>query len=308
MRGLISKSFLSSIVVSALAISGCENQSFFAELPPEPPSSSGGDSSLSGQNLDGINSSDICLANPSAPACSLAPAVQTAGVVTVLFTMDQIPDQSAQLILANAIKYASPVQNPRILFLKDSDLHGEDIDDIPHIKNDLLADYDYVSDGAIPAGGLLANTYNLQQFDLIIISNPGYPLQNEQTLNTLKNNFKNKGVILLGDDMAGGGNFNASLSSFTGLTYVNYGGVVSCGANNYMHDNLAGYSYRVTMGSQFFQGIDPQFLSYDYGNDIDKSVALPGTEVLALAGPDVDLSCASEPLRPVIARRPRPVE
>ncbi|MBC7397299.1 MAG: hypothetical protein H7333_07635, partial [Bdellovibrionales bacterium] len=64
--------------------------------------------------------SDICFVNPTAPACIKTPVVTTPGVVTILFTMSQIPQGSATLILVNAIKYASPSHSPKILFLKDS--------------------------------------------------------------------------------------------------------------------------------------------------------------------------------------------
>ena len=86
--------------------------------------------------------SDICVANPDAEACKRDPVVTTPGVVTVLFTMNQIPQGAATLILANAIKYASPVVNPKIIFLKDSATNGEDEGDSDYIRKTLLSGYD----------------------------------------------------------------------------------------------------------------------------------------------------------------------
>src|SRR5262245_11495525 len=111
-RGHRWKPFLASSVFFILGVigSGCVGQYGFAELPdsleePESPSAA----------LPPPNS-EICAAHPEAPACSRDPQVKTPGVVTILFTMSQIPQGSATLILANAIKYASPVANPKILF------------------------------------------------------------------------------------------------------------------------------------------------------------------------------------------------
>ena len=106
--------------------------------------------------------SDLCITNPMAAACTKAPAVTTSEVVTILFTMSEIPQRSATIILANAIKYATPKTKPKILFLKDSATNGEEEGDPDYIKNALLLGYD-LEYGVIPSGGL------------DMISNPGYP-------------------------------------------------------------------------------------------------------------------------------------
>ncbi|RYZ70270.1 MAG: hypothetical protein EOP09_06355, partial [Proteobacteria bacterium] len=143
--------------------------------------------------------SDICLLNPDADACTRDSEVSTPGVVTVLFTVSQIPQGAASLILANAVKYASPSDNPKILFLKDTNTNGEDEGDSAYIKNTLLAGYD-VEYKEIKAGGLgLEETLGK---DLVIVSNPGHPLSSPKTLATL-GAFAG-GVILVGDDLAHG--------------------------------------------------------------------------------------------------------
>ena len=106
-------------------------------------------------------------------------------------------------ILVNAIKYASPSHSPKILFLKDSATYGEDEGDPKYIKDTLLLGYD-VTYGVIPAGGLDPSA--LVGKDLIMVSNPGYPLADRKTFDTLSS--YSGGVILLGDDMAAGSSFN----------------------------------------------------------------------------------------------------
>ncbi len=223
--------------------------------------------------------SDICQTNPEADACNRDPEVTTPGVVTVLFTMSQIPQGAASLIIGNAIKYASPVKNPRVLFLKDSATHGEDEGDADYIKNVLLAGYN-VEYREIPAGGLPLD-YTFSK-DLVIVSNPGHPLSDPQTLTTLEA-FKG-GVILLGDDLAQGASF--SVEDFTGITFRDNGAAISCGGNTFAYDNLLGYSYQIEMNTEFLPGLSDQYKNYTYGNDIDIGEARSGTQVLAWAKAD----------------------
>lgn len=214
--------------------------------------------------------------NPEAPACNKDPQVKTPGVVTVLFTLSQIPKDSAALIVSNAVKYASPVERPKILFLKDTWTNGEDEGDPAFIKDTLLAGYD-VEYGEIPVGGLeLSRT---QGKDVVIVSNPGYPLSQQKTRDTLQ--LFTGGVILIGDDLAAGTNF--SMSSLTGLTFVRNGTSMTCNGKTYTYDNLNGYFYRVAMDPKFLPGISSSFLNYEYGNDIDHSTATAGVEILATA-------------------------
>jgi hypothetical protein len=240
--------------------------------------------------------SDICKTNPTAAACDETPIVTTPGVVTILFTMQQIPQSSGTLILANAIKYASPVGNPKILFAKDSATNGEDEGDPDYIKNTLLAGYSvqYVQ---IPVGGLdPATTIG---YDLVIVSNPGYPLSDAQTLSSLLS-FKG-GVILIGDDMSQGDGFNTS--ALTGLTFRNNGTGMSCNGTYYNYDNEGGYQYQIAMNPEFLPGVPAQYLNYQYGNDLDWTTAMDGTQVLAW-GTSAPGTC-DVGILPAVARHPK---
>ena len=249
-----------SLATLGLLMTGCiagENEQFF-----EP--------------RDFLSQTQICKDNPFAAACSLTPAVTTPGVVTILFTMMQIPKESASMILVNAVKYASPVHYPKILFLKDSQTAGEDEGDSLYIKNKLLGDYD-VEYSVIPAGGLLPAS--IVGKDLVIVSNPGHPLSDAKTLQTLQA-FAG-GVILIGDDMSNGRGFG--VESFTGLHFVDNGTSMSCGGRTYNYDNLGGYNYQVSLNDEFLPGIPAQYKNYQYGNDLDITQATSSVQVLAWA-------------------------
>lgn len=258
-----------------LVFSGC-NETAFVKLPPP--------------------NSALCLQNPEAGACDRTPAVTTPGVVTVLFTVSQIPQAAATLIVANAIKYASPALDPKILFLKDSQTNGEDEGDADYIKNTLLAGYQ-VEYRAILPGGLQPGEIGAK--DLIIVSNPGHPLSDPQTLSTLEQ-FSG-GVILIGDDLAHGASF--SVESFTGLDYNDNGSSISCNGQTYQYDNLGGYSYQISMNTEFLPGIAAADKNYTYGNDIDHTTRRAGVQILATAKAAPG-TCDITPI-PVVVRRPK---
>lgn len=277
------RTFFSAATI-ALAASSCVDQYAF-----EAAKLSQGDA------LPPPNSS-FCVEHPDAEACNRDPVVSTPGVVTVLFTVSQIPQGAASLILANAIKYASPQANPKILFLKDSATYGEDEGDSDYIKNTLLGGY-AVDYKVIPAGGLaFAETDGK---DLVIVSNPGHPLADRKTLDTLTA-FQG-GVILIGDDLSYGAGF--SMDGFTGLKFKDNGTAVSCNGKTYAYDNLKGYNYQIEMNTEFLPGIPAEYKNYLYGNDIDVTTPSAGTQVLAWA--KADPSTCDIGKFPAVVRRPR---
>ena len=219
-------------------------------------------------------------------ACDLAPVAVRPGVVTILLALGDIAqdklviaERSAQLIAQNAVKFASPVNNPKILVVKDSGHHGETIGDTQFIASKLLAAYkaDVLDE---PASGLRAQ--DLVGYDLVWFNNPGFPMGLASTLKVLKE-FKG-GVILSGDDMSYGAGFKTE--SLTGLKNIDNGSSVSCNGQTFNYDNNSAYKYQVTMEDKFLPGVDPSILSFEYGNDIDKTELLKldsQYEVLAYA-------------------------
>lgn len=244
----------------------------------------------------------ICQEDPAAPVCDRTPVVSTPGVVTVMFTLSQIPQAAGTLILANAIRYASPERQPRILFLKDSRTNGEDEGDPAHIQQQLLRGYD-LEYRALIDGGLspeaLRDREGRPAFDLVIVSNPGHPLSDRATLDTLVA-FRG-GVILVGDDLAQGRGF--STEALTGLRYRANGDSIACDGRSYRFDNLAGYRYRVAFDPELLPGMPPDVQSFEYGNDLDHTTAREGVQVLAWARA-AEGTCDIGRI-PAVVRRPR---
>jgi hypothetical protein len=275
MRGFKIQYFALAVACAAVC-TACESRYAITQIAPAASTSSTHLMTLNEPLASATPNSDICVTNPTAAACNRTSNVTTPGVVTILFTMRDIPQSSGTLILANAIKYASPSANPKILFLKDSNTNGEDADDPAYIKNILLLGYD-VTYGEIPVGGLTAD--RLAGMDLVMVSNPGYPLGASLTMATLQQ-FAG-GVILIGDDMGHGAGF--STDALTGLHYRSNGMDMTCNGHTYSYDNEGGYSYPIAMNSEFMPGIPAMYLNYSYGNDLDMTTAAAGTQVLAWA-------------------------
>ena len=222
---------------------------------------------------DPLCSNDICRENPLAPACVSEPVAVKPSVATILLTLSQIEPNAAQLIAINIVKVVSPKKNPKILLLEDSNLNGEDPQDVQYVRS-LLASYD-VTFKKIAKPGLMAS--EVQGYDVLWIINPGHPLQDSQTVETIKS--LKISIVLQGDDM---GRFNGA-EPLTGLKYVGNGTSVDCGGKSFRFDNLAAYEYEVSMLENFIQGIRLDTFFSKYGNDIDKTIAMPGVKVLATA-------------------------
>ena len=113
--------FILSILVCIL-ITGCGKNHYLIQDP----------TAESSNNLNiGIDPGPLCTTNPTAPACNLNPVVLKPGVVTILLALGDIAqesvvinEESSKLIAQNAVKFASPVKNPKILVVKDFNHSG----------------------------------------------------------------------------------------------------------------------------------------------------------------------------------------
>ncbi|MFH2028600.1 MAG: putative metal-binding motif-containing protein, partial [Nanoarchaeota archaeon] len=111
-----------------------------------------------------------------------------------------------------------------ILLVLDDNNNNEDIQDIDNLKSDFDAldiDYTFINE---PTNGL---TYDqIRNYDLVWFSNPGWPLDDINTLNALTQ-YVNEGnpVVMQGDDMtwAQGSATNNDMILFTGLKNINNG-------------------------------------------------------------------------------------
>jgi hypothetical protein len=88
-----------------------------------------------------------------------------------------------------------------------------------------------------PSGGLTDGDVN--GYDLIWFNNPGHPMSNAQTRDTLMH-FKG-GVVLQGDDLTHLKS-EQSLTELTGLQYIDNGASVVCPDGTFPHDNNDGYT------------------------------------------------------------------
>ncbi len=215
-------------------------------------------------------------------------------VATILLTMtatEQDPSARDQL-MANAINWASPVDAPRVLFVLDDFNHGEFADDTQALYESLSTsgyDASYLQE---TGSGIKAS--DLAGYDVVWFSNPGYPIDDKDSFNALLEFSKNGGgVVLQGDDMTWSYGNAFPTTPLTHLRHVE-NGTSACGVGI---DNLKGGRYRVTMNSETHPVIEGlEGASFLYGDDIDKSVALDGTEVVAWATVEGKASCEKRPV------------
>ena len=204
------------------------------------------------ENIPLNRSVDVC----NGISCTLDPLTDKAAVTTILLALgDEANSQlvvngaSAQFIAETVIRYTSPLQNPKILVVKDRLSTNESASDTPYVVNVLLSRYSttFIDE---PVGGLKAN--DVSGFDVIWFNNPGHPMGLEATRNTLMNFVG--GVILQGDDLSRGTNF--SMEGLTGLRHIDNGVNVICNGKNYQHNDNSGEQYRTSLNQEKFPGTD----------------------------------------------------
>ena len=123
---------------------------------------------------------------------SLTP--QGGNVVTILMALsDQwIPESTAQQLIINAVNFVTDVPNPQILVIRDDNTNGEDEDD-PINFTAWLQDVGFsVTFIEEPNNGISA--VDLQGYHVAIFSNPGYPPDDDSTIDALLQ-FFNRGMV-----------------------------------------------------------------------------------------------------------------
>ena len=220
------------------------------------------------------------------------PVSQAGNVVTILMALsDQwIPEAIASQLIINAVDFVSTVSNPHVLVIRDDNTNGEDEDDPLNFTGWLQNagfNVDFMEE---PSNGISVST--LSGYHVVIFSNPGYPPDDNNTIDALYTfSQQGYGVIVQGDDMTRTSNPN--MEALTRLVGVDNGG-------NYYGvqiDNNAGAAYEVSMvaGNVLNTGISTS--SFNYGNDID-TTTLASTGIYVAAWATVENS--SHPLKPVI--------
>lgn len=232
-------------------------------------------------------------------SCDLTSLTNKPAVTTILMALGDESDSqlvvngaSAQLVAESIIRYTSPKTKPRILLIHDYNSQSESPTDFAYTAS-LLERFEVVRLNE-PADGVRAK--DLEGFDVIWLSNPGHPMNSSKTRDALI--AFTGGVVLQGDDMSIGQNFDNS--ALTGLKTIDNGTSVTCGGKSYNHDDNAGEKYRVSLNQDKIPGVDSSTIEFRYGNDIDKTTPIrKDLEVLATAkgGP---ASCVED--RPAIVR------
>ncbi len=212
--------------------------------------------------------------------------------IFLIFDLRQL-GSAAQLIAEAIVRYTTPVNNPKILLVKDHNSGDESSEDTLYVRDSLLRRYD-VTFFEEPSGGL--SEADTEGYDLIWLNNPGNPMGSEVTKQRLLSLAG--GVVLQGDDLSRGEGFN--VEDLTGLEHVDNGTEVRCAGRDYNHNNNNGEQYRLVLDPAKIPGVDDSTLRFEYGNDIDNTRVLrDDLEVLAYAvgGPK---ECIEE--RPAIVR------
>lgn len=232
----------------------------------------------------------------SGVSCDLTPLTSKPAVTTILLALgDEADDQlvingaSAQLIAETVIRYTSPVQNPKILIVKDFNDSGEDPEDTRYVE-ELLQRYNVTY---LEESNTGLSDENLKDFDLVWFNNPGHEMGSLQTRDALLR--FHGGIVLQGDDLARGSGF--SMEPLTGLKYLDNGTNVKCSdGKSYAHDNNASNQYRVTIDPNKITGADDSSIAFLYGNDIDNTVvSRVDVEIIATAKGGRDTCIESRP-------------
>ncbi len=209
-------------------------------------------------------------------------------LTTILLTLSNpgIPTEIAGQLAKQAVNWTSPQSPSRVIVVRDDSHNGEFVADTMFVVDLLRAqgyEVDYLEE---PEDGI--DPSDVEDYDVVWFSNPGWPLDDRKSFDTLVAfSEEGGGVVLQGDDMSWTSTNDLNLSPLTYLENIDNGSSF-CGVS--IDNNSGGGQYRVTFTDDAHPVIDGlQGQSFTYGDDIDHSVPLAqGEEVLAWATLDGD--------------------
>jgi len=225
-----------------------------------------------GRTITGSRESNLNVACPAPPAMGKS--------ATVLLTLQNpgIDPAAASELVARTTRWVSPVAEPRVLVVLDDNHHGEYAGDAQYVSRVLdRAGLDNELQQE-PEHGLDASA--LDGFDVIWFSNPGYPMDDQTSFETLRTALgRGMGVVLQGDDMSMSWGHAFDMSALTHLTFED-NGTDACG--HHTDNNVGEGLYRVQYGPSHPMLGSLGGSSFLYGNDIDlSSPRNEGEQVLA---------------------------
>lgn len=213
---------------------------------------------------------------------------------TMLLTMSSpgIPRDIAKAMAVDAVRWTSPVEEPRVLVVLDDIGHyefGGDADYIAELLREEGFDVTRVRESA--------NTMRpewVADYDVVWFSNPGMPIDDQFTMETLlQHREQGGGFVLQGDDMSWALGRRFSMTPYTQLVHRN-NGTRYCGRHI---DGNRRDVYTIDVGDGHPLVATSAGSSFVYGDDMDATTpAGRGEQVLAWARAAWDDSCERLPV------------
>ncbi len=215
-------------------------------------------------------------------ACPIEPA--RGATVTLLLTLGDpgISESNAASLVAGAVQNVSRSARPRVLVVRDDNIHDNSPDDPAYVRDLLAAQGADVVLVDEPHDGMAVEDF--AGFDVVWMSNPGWPMDDLATFEALRRfSGQGKGVVMQGDDMSWAMGAGFPLTPLTHLDHVSNGESV-CGARV-----EAAHAFTVQTSSGVGVASLPTF---SYGDDLDLSTPHgDGEEVLAWGTFDDGADC-----------------
>lgn len=226
-----------------------------------------------GRTINGSRSSTLNIACPTPP-------VEQGKSATVLLTLQNpgIDARSARELVKRTTQWVSPVEEPRVLVVLDDNHHDEYVTDAAYVSAALdraQIDNDLVQE---PLNGI--DQAMLDGYDVVWFSNPGYPMDDQQTFETLRAAIgRGMGVVLQGDDMAFSWGQAFDMSPLTHLSFED-NGTDACGRHTDNNNGDGVYKVQFVPSHPMLGSVGGS--SFLYGDDIDlSSPKNQGEEILA---------------------------
>lgn len=204
-------------------------------------------------------------------------------VATILMTLGDpgLPEDFAAQLAVQAVEWVSPRLRPHVLIVLDDGNNGEDVTDHELVQW-LLSDVDTLTVEFLDEASAGLTPADVEGFDVVWFANPGYPMDDQASFDTLSAFVADGGgLVLQGDDMTWSSGKKFSMTALTGLTHVD-NGTSACGVNI---DNRRNGTYTVSVLGDVDHALsrDLPLAPFTYGNDIDGSTPIDDERVTVLA-------------------------
>ncbi|MGB0679501.1 MAG: hypothetical protein ACPGUV_07570, partial [Polyangiales bacterium] len=193
------------------------------------------------------------------------PAPPQGKVVTMLHAMTDpgLPRESAKQLAAQALRWVTGMESPKVLIILDDFHKGEHAGDTDALVQMLLESGFFMTYLNEPERGL--HPIMLENFDAVWFANPGYPIDDQASRDTLMDFIaKGGGVVMQGDDISWSFGRNFDMAPLTQVEHID-NGTRYCGVRI---DNRRGREYSVTLRSESHPVIAGlEGMSFTYGDD-----------------------------------------